>query len=159
MLPLGSADDERKPAFKNLDKARAIIPAECIPLWAKGEIPDSLFMVPLHWRRSLEPLPQTHWLDCWYLWNPATEPESWEFHPSRVNDQKVWVEEEQFRLSLLIFKAKIETQTRSHRLHCPHLLSSLAQKGAGGIWVRPERDDSISIWADPTFQLYHGRLE
>jgi hypothetical protein len=116
-------------------------------------------MIPLGWKRSIEPLPYGNRLDCWYLWNAEIRDDAWQLDPQRIVDGKIANAEEQARLEFLIFEAEIETQTRSHRLHCPSLLASLAAKSQGGTWVVPELDGSISVWADTAFQLYHGRLE
>jgi len=59
------------------------------------------------------------------------------------------------RHEILVYEAEFDTHTGSHRLHCPNLMASLAVKGDGGVWLRPDRDGSISVWADPGFQLYH----
>jgi hypothetical protein len=158
MSPLASVSEPRRPTLKKVEKGRVLVPIECVPEWAKGQHPGGLRIVPLHWKRPLDPLPSNHWLDCWYLWNPEVEVTNWQFNPQTVLDGKIEDEEDRFRLELLIFPADWDTQTKSHRLHCPGLLHSLALKGQGAVWVVPERDGSISIWADSTFGLYHGRV-
>ena len=159
MLPDGSSPADKRPCFKRLDEGRLIIPVESVPDWAKGQHPVGLRMVPLVWKRSLPELPPTNRLDCWYLWNPAIACAEWELDPQRIIDQQISNAALQARLEFLIFEAAISTLTRTHRLQCANLLPSLGARSQEGAWIVPERDGSISVWADGAFQLYHSRLE
>jgi hypothetical protein len=163
MPPEGFPPNDKGPCFRKLDDERLPIPKELVPEWAKGQQPSELRLIPLIWRRDLGGLSPTNQLDCWYLWNSDNIPTvEWKLDPRRVIQHKVEDQEILMRLQLLIFDADIKIHKYQHRLNCALLLSSLAARsddGAGGVWIVPEYDGSISVWANTAFQLYHGPLE
>lgn len=151
MLPGG-------PERKRVESSRVVVPVEYVPVWAKGGMPDDLRMVPLIWRRTVQ-LPPAYRLDAWYLWNSVAKTTDWVLDPTTVTEHRVSDPEAQFRLKLLVYDADFDTKTRSHRLGASGLLSSLALKSEGSLWVVPEPDGSISIWTDIAYQLYFAQLE
>ncbi len=161
MPPEDFSLDERRPCFKKLDDGRVPVPVQLVPAWAKGQKPADLCLVPLTWRRELEGLPSANRLDCWYLWRSADVPTAeWSLDPRPVMDQKIDDPETLVRLQLLVFKAEIKLHKKQHRLECATLLGSLAARSddySGGVWIVPECEGSISIWANIAFQLYHGQ--
>ncbi len=157
MSPLPSHIEPQKPARKRVDGGRVLIPIGCVPLWAKGQHPASLRMVPLVWKRSLDPLPDEHRLDCWYLWNTGLADDEWQVNANGLlrgtNNSS-----QSARLNLLIYDAAIESQTGSHRLHS-HVLTSIGAQTTPCAWIVPETNGSISVWSDIAFQLYFGRRD
>ena len=146
------------PELKHVDNSRVILPNEHVSHWDKSSEPADLRMIPLVWRRPLA-LPARSQLDAWYLWRKGSNVTDWELDPEDVIAGKIPDLETQFRLRFLVYEAKIDTKTKAHRLRCARLFTSLALKSDGSLWVVPEPDESISVWTDGAFQLYHGRLE
>lgn len=145
------------PERKRVDDGRVILPSSIVPAWLKTGAVLELRVVPLIWRRPLN-LPPPNRLDAWYLHERSMPSDGWQLDLLRLIDKEP-DDDEMRRLRSLIYPAEIDTKTRSYRLGVSGLLSSLALKSDGSLWLVSEPDGSVSIWTDPGFQLTYAPFE
>ena len=129
---------------------RLILPAENLPAWLEPA-GTALFLVPLSWKRDIN-LPSHHSLEAWYAWSGlnSSEDDTWRINPFPVYQSEI-PQGNDFYLRQLIYDAKIDVDTRSHRLSSPRLLRDLNRRSDFGLWILAE-PNSISIWTDFAFQ-------
>jgi hypothetical protein len=108
--------------------------------------------LPLTWKRETY-LPPERSLEAWYFLPEGSGDTEW-----RTDPREIMANEESYpQLAPFIFNASIEPDAGKHRLACAGLITDLGKRSGKLVWIMPE-PQSISIWSDAAFQIWHYEL-